>query len=74
MNKVYCSKCKHHWEGYSSLCAHPDNLADTYYAPKQCFKLDPETKNKNNNCPDFEQEVSFWKKLFNKTTTNGEQK
>jgi len=57
--KVYCRDCKH-WAGRDPHygCISPNNMKDTFFAPKSEPILAAEEKNDNNDCHDYDPAVA----------------
>ena len=53
-DKVYCGLCKH-FKFVEMACDAPSNVKENWLSPRGLSILSPETKNKNNDCPDFEE-------------------
>ena len=58
--KVFCSECK--WSVdtgrlFDHWCTHPSCYEDTYWQRRGKRVIDLEEKNKDNDCPDFEQSI-----------------
>ena len=61
ISEVYCKDCKFHYIdliGYE-FCFSPENLEDSYKAPKSWTKLKPSTLNQDNNCKHYQRK--WWK-------------
>jgi len=59
MRKSYCRQCVWHknegYHGSQSRCTHHDNteVKDTWYEPKEEYKRNPDSINKENSCSWF---------------------
>jgi hypothetical protein len=71
----FCVNCKYYKEPFHSelsinvtpeRCKHPKNEEDCsdYLEKKKCYIWRPDEKNKNNDCPLYQEETSFWKLFF----------
>ena len=59
--KVYCSECKHikNYTGWASPdCRKERVVYDTPFTQTIGYSRSPDTKNKNNDCPDYQ--IGFW--------------
>lgn len=57
--KVFCINCKHvvHKSISYAECEHPNNMSDTWFAPSSNYLETPATRNKHNDCGDFEEKI-----------------
>jgi hypothetical protein len=67
--KVYCANCKYRvktipYKGdISNLCGYSSYTVSTPLGERTALKLCIE-KNRNNDCPNFEEKVSWWRKFI----------
>ena len=53
-DKVYCGLCKH-YDFFYQTCSTPSNVKANWFSPIGQHIQSPSTKNKANDCPDFEE-------------------
>jgi len=68
MKKVYCKNCKYLYESrrWDIYCLHPNNVkeCDSWYKKDSRLLREPYTKNKNNDCKDFEPKLFYKLKIW----------